>query len=247
MIYYCKQCFASLFTDRAIVYRESKGFDHLSIGLSIGVQKMVRSDIGASGVMFSIDTETGFQNCVLINSAYGLGENVVQGAVNPDEFYVFKPTLNTYTKNTGAKNLSYEDIKDGGDGDECKPIIRKHKGNKKIKMIYARPMDIEWAKDGKTKQCFIVQARPETVQSRKNFNMLETYVLNNKERKNHQLITTGAPVGAKMANGNAMIIEKASQIENFKANQILVTDMTDPDWVPIMKLAAGIITNRGIN
>ena len=254
---------------------------------------MVRSDIGSSGVMFSIDTETGFKNCVLINSSYGLGENIVQGAVNPDEFYVFKPTL---LLNNNNKDIKTEDNKENKENKEdninksnsyeYKPIIKKHKGNKKIKMIYARgsskittknirvsnhdrklwsitdndiiilskwaiiiekyykrPMDIEWAKDGITKECYIVQARPETVQSQKNYNILETYVLN---QHNNILITQGSPVGNKISNGNAMIIEKSTQIDNFKSGMILVTDMTDPDWVPIMKLANGIITNRGM-
>lgn len=264
----CKKCFASLFTDRAIAYREEKGYDHFSIGLSIAVQKMVRSDVGASGVMFSIDTETGFKNAVLINGAYGLGENVVQGAVNPDEFYVFKPTL-----------------KEG-----FKPILRKHIGEKKIKMVYSKggskspvknipvpkaereqfcvtdeevlklaewamiiedhyskeagyfkPMDMEWAKDGVDGELYIVQARPETVQSQRDYNVLETYTL----KQEGKILAQGAPVGAKIANGKAKVIMKAEEIHQFKAGDVLVTDMTDPDWVPIMKIASAIVTNRG--
>jgi len=264
----CKKCFASLFTDRAIAYREEKGYDHFSIGLSIGVQKMVRSDIGASGVMFSIDTETGFKDAVLINGAYGLGETVVQGAVNPDEFYVHKPTL-----------------KEG-----YRPILTKRLGEKEIKMIYAvggskspvktvpvpkvdrerfcitddevltlakwaaiiedhyshesghfKPMDMEWAKDGQTGELFIVQARPETVQSQKDLTVLENYIL----KGTGKVLAQGAPVGAKMASGKARVIMEAKEITTFKAGDILITDMTDPDWVPIMKIASAIVTNRG--
>ncbi len=264
----CKKCFASLFTDRAIAYREEKKYDHFSIGLSIAVQKMVRSDVGASGVMFSIDTETGFKNAVLINAAYGLGENVVQGAVNPDEFYIFKPTL-----------------KEG-----YKPILTKHLGEKEVMMIYSeggakfptknvpvdknlrkkfcitdeevlklakwacviedhysreaghhKPMDMEWAKDGISGELYIVQARPETVQSRKDLSVLEEYHLLEKGK----LLAQGAPVGAKMASGRASVIMNATQIKKFKEGDILVTDMTDPDWVPVMKIASAIVTNRG--
>ncbi len=265
----CKKCFASLFTDRAIAYREEKGYDHFTIGLSIGVQKMVRSDIASSGVMFSIDTESGFKNAVLINAAYGLGETIVQGAVNPDEFYVFKPTL-----------------KEG-----FRPIITKRLGEKGIKMIYSaggaksptrnvpvdknmrkefcinddevlqlakwaaiiedhysaeaghfKPMDMEWAKDGETGKLYIVQARPETVQSQKDYSILENYILMEKPKK---LLTSGAPVGSKIGSGKANVINHADGIHSFKKGDILVTDMTDPDWVPVMKIASAIVTNRG--
>jgi len=264
----CKRCFASLFTNRAIAYRVEKKYDHFKIGLSIGVQKMVRSDMAASGVMFSIDTETGFSNAVLINAAYGLGENVVQGAVNPDEYYVFKPTL-----------------KKG-----FRPILTKRLGEKQIKMIYSangtksttknipvkrndrerfcitddevlklaewgsiiedhyskeaghfKPMDMEWAKDGRTHELFIVQARPETVQSQKDRSVLEDYKLLEKG----PVITHGSPVGTKIATGIARVIESPEQISQFKKGEILVTTMTDPDWVPIMKIASAIVTDRG--
>ena len=263
----CKNCFASLFTNRAISYRVDKGFDHFSIALSIGVQKMVRSDKACSGVMFSIDTESGFRDVVYITGAYGLGENVVQGAVNPDEFYVFKPTL-----------------KQGK-----KPILQKKVGSKKIKMIYAAnghkltknvlatekerenfviddkeilrlaewaciieehysskrkkytPMDMEWAKDGNTNELFIVQARPETVQSQKNVNVYEEYKLSRKGTA----VVTGKAVGARIGSGIVHIIKDAHNISKFKKGEVLVTDMTDPDWEPIMKIASAIVTNRG--
>ncbi|MFA6410634.1 MAG: phosphoenolpyruvate synthase [Candidatus Buchananbacteria bacterium] len=257
----CKKCLASLFTNRAISYRFDKGFDHFKVGLSIGVQKMIRSDLACSGVMFTIDTETGFSGTVLINGSWGLGENIVQGKVTPDEFYVFKGTL--------AKNF--------------RPIVRKKLGGKKIKMIYAtqknqqtkninttkaeqekyviseneilqlarwgvaiekhynRPMDIEWAKDGRTKKIYILQARPETVQAVRNLSVLEEYQI----KKRGKVIVTGAPVGTKIASGIARVIADPKQITKFQPGEILVTDMTDPDWEPIMKIASGIITNRG--
>jgi len=263
----CKRCFASLFTNRAISYREDKKFDHFSIALSIGIQKMVRSDKACSGVMFSIDTETGFKNAAFITGAYGLGENVVQGAVNPDEYYVFKPTL-----------------KQG-----YRPIINKKVGDKKIKMIYNMkgktpiknipvsltdrekyvlnddeililanwacviedhysakhgkftPMDMEWAKDGESGGLFIVQARPETVQSQKNKNELETFVLKEKGKE----LVVGKSVGEKIGAGKTHVIKNAKNIHDFKEGKVLVTDMTDPDWEPIMKIASAIVTNRG--
>lgn len=263
----CKKCFASLFTNRAISYREDKHFDHFSIGLSIGVQKMVRSDKACSGVMFSIDTETGFKDAVFITGSYGLGENIVQGTVNPDEYYVFKPTL-----------------KKG-----FKPLLSKTVGSKKIKMIYAsgvghttrnvpvtddqqkryilndteiltlarwacivedhysakakhfKPMDLEWAKDGVTGKLFIVQARPETVHSQKNTNILKKYAL----RQKGKVLITGKSVGELIGQGKVSIIRDAKDIAKFKPGEILVTEMTDPDWEPIMKIAAGIVTERG--
>ncbi|MDD5110106.1 MAG: phosphoenolpyruvate synthase [Patescibacteria group bacterium] len=257
----CKKCFASLFTDRAISYRTDKKFDHFKVGLSIGVQKMVRSDLASSGVMFSIDTESGFRDAVLINASYGLGENIVQGSVNPDEYYVHKPTL--------KKGFS--------------PIIGKALGGKKIKMIYGKtkgqatknipttpaerqrfaisdkevlelarwacivedhyqkPMDMEWAKDGRTGKLFMVQARPETVQSRRNANVLEEYVLTGTGK----VLTTGVPVGSRIGVGAARVIRNVSGIHQFKAGEVLVTEMTDPDWEPIMKIASGIVTERG--
>ncbi|MFC1686983.1 phosphoenolpyruvate synthase [Patescibacteria group bacterium] len=262
----CKRCFASLFTDRAISYREDKHFDHFSIGLSIAVQKMVRSDKAASGVMFSIDTESGHKDMVLINSSYGLGENIVQGAVSPDEYYVHKPTL--------AKGF--------------KAIVSKSLGTKRIKMIYAsgknptknipvpkanrfkysitdnevyklakwaviienhyskeakkfKPMDMEWAKDGVSGQLFIVQARPETVVSQRNKNELEHYSL----LKKGKVLVSGSPVGTKIGVGRANVIMDVKHILKFKKGDILVTHMTDPDWEPIMKIASAIVTNEG--
>ncbi|ACN15390.1 PpsA5 [Desulforapulum autotrophicum HRM2] len=264
----CRRCFASLFTNRAISYRQDKHYDHYSIGLSIGIQKMVRSDMASSGVMFSIDTESGFKDAVFITSAYGLGENVVQGAVNPDEFYVFKPTLKLGKK----------------------PIIYRKVGEKKIKMIYStdgsknlvknvmvdlnermklsitddevlslarwaciiedhysekagflKPMDMEWAKDGKTGELFIVQARPETVHSQKDQNTLQQYVLKQEGR----VLATGQSVGELIGAGKVHVIKDVHDISRFNPGEVLVTDMTDPDWEPIMKIASAIVTNRG--
>lgn len=258
----CKKCFASLFTDRAISYRSEKGFDHMKVALSVGVQKMVRSDKAGSGVMFSIDTETGFHEVVVINAAWGLGENVVQGMVTPDEYRVFKPLLTD---------------------DRFKPIIEKALGDKEKKMVYARggsqttknvntsktdrrrlvlrdseiltlagwavaienhygkPMDIEWAKDGETEALMIVQARPETVQSRKDTGILKTYQLKEKGEK----LLQGLSIGESVAAGNVCKIKSSEQMDRYEENTILVTEMTDPDWVPIMKQAAGIVTDRG--
>ena len=263
----CRRCFASLFTDRAISYRRHKGFDDFKIGLSIGVQRMVRSDLATSGVMFSIDTETGFRNAVLINAAFGLGENVVQGAVNPDEYLVFKPTL----------------------AEGFRPILQKRLGNKEFKLIYdlgggrmtrnvpvppedrARfaitddeiltlsrwacvieehyskkrgiftPMDMEWAKDGLTGELWIVQARPETVQSQKKVNVQENYSLKEAGR----LLVSGRSVGEKIGQGPVHVISHARHLEEFREGEVLVTDKTDPDWEPTMKKAAAIVTNRG--
>ena len=264
----CHKCFASLFTNRAIFYREEKKFDHFSIGLSIAVQKMVRADTASSGVMFSIDTETGFKNAVLINAAYGLGENVVQGAVNPDEFYVFKPTLKEGYKPILTKRLGAKRIKmiysANGTKSPVKNINVKQNDRDKfcisdkevLKLAewaiiiedhyskeagYFKPMDMEWAKDGRTGELFIVQARPETVMSRKDMSILEDYSL----IKKGTVITQGSPVGAKIASGTAHVIETPEEIKTFKKGEILVTTMTDPDWVPIMKIASAIVTNRG--
>jgi pyruvate,water dikinase len=253
-----RECFASLFTNRAISYRVDKGFDHLSVYLSVGVQKMVRSDLACSGVMFSIDTESGFTDAVYITGAYGLGENVVQGAVNPDQFYVFKPTLNK-----GFKPILEKKI-----GSKEKRLIYGPTGTKQTKVSpgdqaqfvvndeeiltlarwaciiedhYKKPMDIEWAKDGQTKELFIVQARPETVHSQKNMAVMKTYVLDEKGT----LLVEGEAVGSKIGQGQVNIIKDAKDISQFKAGQALVTDMTDPDWEPIMKIAGAIVTNRG--
>ena len=265
----CKHVFASLFTDRAISYRIHQGFNHMDVALSIGVQKMVRADLGASGVMFTIDTETGFRDVVFITAAYGLGENVVQGTVNPDEFYVYKPKL------TEGK----------------RPILKRQLGEKAIKMIYTRdpmaghstrnvrvkqedrnrfalsddevlslarqavtieehysqeagkhrPMDIEWARDGQTGELFILQARPETVQSTSDSRYAQIYQLKSRGK----VLTRGKSVGQKIATGSTRIIIEATDMHNLKPGEVLVTDITDPDWEPVMKTAAAIVTNRG--
>lgn len=256
-----KKCFASLFTDRAISYRVDKGFDHLKIALSVGVQKMVRSDEAASGVMFTIDTESGFSDAIIINGSWGLGENIVKGKVNPDEFIIHKPTL--------KKNFH--------------PIVGKKLGNKKTKLVYSvgggistqnvsvpqedqkrfcitdeealklarwgllieehykKPMDIEWAKDGRDQNLYIVQARPETVQSQKKKNVLEEYILKSKGK----ILCSGAAVGGKIGQGRANVIKDVAKIADFKKGEVLVTEMTDPDWEPIMKIASAIVTNSG--
>lgn len=264
----CKRCFASLFTDRAIHYRIDKGFDHFKIALSIGVMKMVRSDLAASGVMFSLDTETGFRDVVFITGAFGLGENVVQGAVDPDEFYVFKPTF--------AKGH--------------RAVLRRRLGGKKLKMVYAEgdartttcnvpasdaeqesfcitdndvlaladyaikveqhysakagypmPMDIEWAKDGVDRQLYLVQARPETVASQKHGNVLQEYRL----KGTGPVLSQGRAVGTRIASGPVRLIDSAARLSEFRPGEVLITDTTAPDWEPIMKTAAAIVTNRG--
>jgi len=265
----CKQVFASLFTDRAISYRIHQGFSHMDVALSIGVQKMVRADLGASGVLFTLDTESGFRDVVFITAAYGLGENIVQGIVNPDEYYVFKPTL----------EKGY------------RPILRRQLGEKAIKMIYSgdptagisthnvnvlredqerfvltddevlqlardamiienhytqhagidRPMDIEWARDGNSGEIFIVQARPETVQANRDLNIHRSYTLTSKG----EVLARGKSIGQKIATGKARVIFEASQMRELQAGEILVTDITDPDWEPVMKIAAALVTNRG--
>jgi pyruvate, water dikinase len=264
----CRRCFASLFTDRSIHYRVDQGFDHFKVALSIGIMKMVRSDLAASGVMFTLDTESGFRDVVQISATYGLGENIVQGAVDPDEFLVFKPTF--------AKGR--------------RAVLRRTQGSKKIKMIYAEggtreatrniptpqpdrdrfcindaevlqladyaltierhysekaghpvPMDIEWAKDGIDQQLYVVQARPETVASQKKRGVVEEFTL----RKAGRTLLTGRAVGTRIGGGTAHVIASAAQLADFKAGEVLVTDITTPDWEPIMKQAAGIVTNRG--
>lgn len=275
LIHYVKSCLASLFTDRAVSYRASRGFDHFKVALSVGVQKMVRADKGSAGVMFSIDTETGFKDAVFITSSWGLGENVVGGTVNPDEFYVFKPTL-----------------KEGK-----RPIIKRQLGHKHQKMVYAprgsehptknikttqkemksfsitdsdiltlaryaikieehytkeageyRPMDMEWAKDGDSGEIFIVQARPETVQSQKSKKddgqKLEKFKFKNPDEKK-EVVLIGKAIGGKIGTGKVRIINDIEHMDTFKEGEILVTDNTDPDWEPAMKKAAAVITNRG--
>lgn len=274
LIHYIKSCFASLFTDRAVSYRASRGFNHFQVALSVGVQKMVRADKGSAGVMFSIDTETGFKDAVFITSSWGLGENVVGGTVNPDEFYVFKPTL-----------------KEGK-----RPIIKRQLGHKHQKMVYApkgsehptknikttqremktfsitdadiltlaryaikieehyskeageyRPMDMEWSKDGETGEIFIVQARPETVQSQKSKTegqVLEKFSFKDKDAK-REIILKGRAIGSKIGHGKVRIINNLEDMGSIKDGEILVTDNTDPDWEPAMKKASAVITNRG--
>jgi pyruvate, water dikinase len=253
-----RDCFASLFTNRAISYRVDKGFDHFSVYLSVGVQKMVRSDLSCSGVMFSIDTESGFTNAVYITGAYGLGENVVQGAVNPDQFYVFKPTLLKGFKPILEKKLGSKEkrLVYGTTGTKQTKVTPEEKAkfvitDEEILTLahwaciiedhYKKPMDIEWAKDGQTKELFIVQARPETVHSQKDMATMKTYVLDEKGK----LLVEGEAVGSKIGQGQVNIIEDAKDISQFKKGQVLVTDMTDPDWEPIMKIAGAIVTNRG--
>ena len=263
----CKKCFASLFTNRAISYRKDKHFDHFSIGLSIGVQKMVRSDLATSGVMFSIDTESGFKNAVLLTAAYGLGETVVQGSVNPDEYYIFKPTLREnykpiISKKVGSKKIKMIYDNDGNKNTKIVPVPKEQQqlfaleeeeiltlakwaviieDHYSKKAGYFKPMDMEWAKDGKTGELFIVQARPETVQSRKDSNKLINYVL----KEDGRVIVNGKSVGEKIGYGRCRIIKDVKDIDKFQEGEVLVTDMTDPDWEPIMKIAAGIVTNRG--
>jgi len=253
-------CFASLFTNRAISYRVDKGFAHLSVYLSVGVQKMVRSDLACSGVIFSIDTESGFRDVVYITAAYGLGENVVQGIVDPDQFYVFKPTLKEGFRPIVEKKLGTKEkklvYKRNGTGTEQKEVKLENQGKFAlsddeiltlarwactIEEHYGLPMDIEWAKDGITGELFIVQARPETVHSHKDLASLRTYVL----EEEGKLLLKGEAVGTKIGQGEVKVIEHSSEIEKFKSGQVLVTDMTDPDWEPIMKNASAIVTNKG--
>lgn len=253
-----RDCFASLFTNRAISYRTDKGFDHFSVYLSVGVQRMVRSDLASSGVMFSIDTESGFKDAVYITGAYGLGENVVQGIVNPDQFYVFKPTLHQGFKPILEKKLGSKEKRmiygehgtlqqEVSEEDKRKFVINDDelltlaRWANIIEEHYQKPMDIEWAKDGQTGDLYIVQARPETVHSQKDAAVLKTYVL---EEKGNQ-IAEGEAVGSKIGQGEVNVIEDAKDIGRFQKGQVLVTDMTDPDWEPIMKIAEAIVTNRG--
>ncbi len=261
-----KKCFASLFTDRAISYRIDKGFDHFTVYLSAAVQKMVRSDKASSGVMFTLDTETGFNDVVYITGSWGLGEYVVQGIVNPDEFYVFKPTLKKGYKSIISKRLGAKQQKLIYSNDAKNPTVgiktplaerqRFVLNDEEILKLahwailieehYGKPMDIEWAKDGDgvsigTGELFIVQARPETVHSLKKENYYEVYQLKEKGK----ILCKGLAVGNKIGQGKACIIKDASNIHMFKPGEVLVTEMTDPDWEPIMKSAGAIVTNRG--
>ncbi|MGF1627241.1 MAG: phosphoenolpyruvate synthase [Alphaproteobacteria bacterium] len=258
----CRRCYASLFTDRAISYRQAKGFDHMKVALSVGVQRMVRADIGGAGVMFSIDTETGFDKVVLIDAAWGLGENVVQGAVDPDEYQVFKPLLADPSlvpiieKKRGGKaqKMIY------GSGGEAPTrnvptskaeraafvldnaeILNLARWAATIEAHYGCPMDMEWAKDGETGEMFVVQARPETVQSRLEAGAIKSYRISGKGRT----LVSGLAIGDAVVAGRACLIESPKDIERFVDGAILVTGTTDPDWVPIMKRAAAIVTDHG--
>ncbi len=258
----CRKCYASLFTNRAITYREEKGFEHMDVALSIGVQKMIRSDKASAGVMFSIDTETGFPDTVVINGAWGLGENVVQGSITPDEWVVFKPLLHKRNRTP---------IIEKSMGSKIKKMIYNTSGKKAVRNVrttsqerqsfvlndqevlqlarwaviiekhYGKPMDMEWAKDGRKGRLYIVQARPETVQSRKEASSLKKYTLKEKGKK----LVTGLAIGEAIATGKVCLIMNPEDIEQFKDGSILVTEMTDPDWVPIMKRSGGIITDHG--
>jgi pyruvate,water dikinase len=263
----CHRCFASLFTDRAISYRQIKGFDHLDVALSVGVQKMVRSDMAASGVMFSIDTESGFKDTVLITAAYGLGENVVQGMVNPDEYLVFKPTLKAGFRPILEKRIGTKELKlvyDVGGSKQTKnvpvslddrtqfalndeEVLQLARWACLIEDHYSQvrgtftPMDIEWAKDGITGEMFIVQARPETVQSQKQQNTLRSYSL----QEHSKVLVTGRSIGEAIGQGKVRVILDVHKLDQFKAGEVLVTYKTDPDWEPIMKKASAIVTNQG--
>ncbi len=257
----CRKCYASLFTNRAISYREEKDFDHLEVALSIGVQKMVRSDKASAGVMFSIDTETGFEDVALITGAWGLGENVVQGTVTPDQFTVFKPLLDgqhrpIIEKTKGSKNQKMIYTEEGSkavinvktSGKERNAfvltddeILQLAEWVKIIEKHYGCPMDMEWAKDGDTNELFIVQARPETVQSQKQAGSLKSYKL----KEHGETVVTGLSIGDAIATGKVCRVLSAEDIDQVKDGSILVTEMTDPDWVPVMKRVAGIITDYG--
>ena len=254
-----KKCMASLFTDRAIAYREEKRFVHLKIALSVGVQRMIRSDLASSGVIFSLDTESGFQNVVLINSVFGIGEMIVQGKITPDEFYVFKPTLkkgykSIIIRNLGRKTKKYVYGKSGGlkevtvsKKDQLrfsitdKDILTLAKWTLIIEEHYKHPQDIEWAKDGKSNKLFIVQSRPETVHAPRTGRTYEEYKIKVTKRP----VLRGIPVGNKIGQGKVRVIPNVSKIDQFKKGEVLVTTMTDPDWVPVMRIASAIITNEG--
>ena len=254
-----KKCFASLFTDRAIAYREQKGFDHFKIALSVGVQKMVRSDLSSSGIIFTLDTETGFDGVVLINSIFGVGEMIVQGKITPDEFYVFKPTLEKgfkpiIAKDLGRKNKKYVYSKTGGLKETAvfqkdqlkfsitdKEVLTLAKWSVTIEKHYGRPQDIEWAKDGKTGQLFVVQSRPETVHAPITAGELEEHRMKTTKKP----ILTGTAIGNKIGQGRVHLIPDVSKIVEFKKGEVLVTKMTDPDWVPIMRMASAIVTDEG--
>jgi pyruvate,water dikinase len=256
-----KEVFASLYNDRAIAYRVHQGFKHEDVFLSAGVQLMIRSDVGASGVLFTLDTESGFRDVVFVTGSYGLGEMVVQGAVNPDEFYVFKPTLTlgkpaVLRRSLGAKQqrMVYSDKPGERVRIEDTPAEDRHRfcitdadveelsrQALVIEKHYGRPMDVEWAKDGNTGKLYIVQARPETVKSRSHATTLERFQLNEKSK----VLTQGRSIGQKIGSGKARVIKSLADMNKVQPGDVLVADMTDPDWEPVMKRAAAIVTNRG--
>jgi pyruvate,water dikinase len=263
----CRRCFASLFTDRAISYRQLNGFDHLEVALSIGVQRMVRSDLACAGVMFTIDTETGFRDAVLLTAAYGLGENVVQGAVNPDEVLIFKPTLEQgfapiLSKRLGSKAIrmvygeagitvtnepvpEVERSRFALSDEECLTLGRwacRIERHYSAQRGAPTPMDIEWAKDGLTGELFILQARPETVQSRQQQAVLRSWHL---EPHQAETLVSGRAIGASVSSGRARVIRDPGEIGRFEAGDLLITERTDPDWEPILKRASGVVTDQG--
>lgn len=254
-----KKCMASLFTDRAISYRVDKGFDHDNVSLSVAVQQMVRSDIGASGVMFTLDTESGHKGVVLINAAYGLGEYVVKGRVVPDQFYLFKDGIKKgkqaiFSRRLGSKEVKLVYAAGSGTKQETVKITEQNvfcltndeavklaKWGMVIEEHYGRPMDIEWAKDGKTGKLYIVQARSETVKSQEAVNVIETYHL----KKQGKVLLEGVSVGQKIGVGKVHIIDDPKKLKDFKKGEVLVTRLTDPDWEPIMRMASAIVTEQG--
>ncbi len=258
-----KEVFSSLYNDRAISYRVHQNFAHEEVALSAGLQRMVRSDLGVSGVMFTLDTESGFDDAVFITGSYGLGETVVQGAVNPDEYYVYKTSLaqnkpSVLSRSVGSKAIKmiYNDDPDSGDLVKTVKVSAKEStafclNDEQLEELarqaviiekhYGRPMDIEWALDGEDKKVYIVQARPETVQSRENTNVIERYQLNGKGN----LLISGAAIGQKIGAGKAKVIQKLEDMDDLQDGDVLVTEMTDPDWEPVMKRASAIVTNRG--
>jgi pyruvate,water dikinase len=255
-----KDCYASLFTNRAISYREDKGFSHFDVKLSAVVQKMGRSDIGAAGVMFTLDPDSGFDNVVTINGSYGLGEYVVLGEVNPDEFTVFKENLGIIERELGEKEVKLvrnEDHEQGDDEENVEKKVPQSDREKfcitdnqvkelakyalRIEEHYGKPMDIEWVLDGQTKELYIVQARPETVQAEKDENVIEDHKL----QEESEVLLEGSAIGSKIGSGKAHVLDSPKQIDQFEEGEVLVTDMTDPDWEPIMKKAGAIITNKG--
>ncbi len=262
-----KQVFASLYNDRAISYRVHQNFDHNKVALSAGIQRMVRSDLGVSGVIFTLDTETGFRDAVFITSAYGLGETIVQGAVNPDEFYVYKPALQQkktaiLSRTLGSKRIKmvYSDSSDQSQPVKTIAVEKQDQqrfslNDKQIEQLarqavtieqhYERPMDIEWALDGMNGELYIVQARPETVESRSSASVIERYRFTHNNIDCKKLLLQGRAIGQRIGSGRISLIKDPSEMSRVKFGDVLVTDMTDPDWEPIMKRAAAIVTNRG--